>query len=140
MFDVNVTFTGTNRVRNQLRAAASFYKKDGDKVIERHVKNEAKRLRRKPYPARLPNQKYQRTMELGKHFRAQKVKTGTWRIINRVRNKYGRAYAVWVVKKGMQNIKYHLGRWWTVEDETQKNAPELTKNLATTFEELMNSQ
>ena len=138
MFDVNFNFRGVNRVRNQLRACAAFHKDKADPIIEKHTKREAARMRGTAYPAELPNQKYQRTYQLQSHFRAQKVGNAHWRVINRVRNRYG-AYAVWVIKKGMQNKKYHLGRWWTIEDKLQENAPMLTKNLAAELERILNN-
>jgi hypothetical protein len=51
-FDVSVTYDGVNRVRNQLRAAASFHKEEADPIIEKHTKKEAARLRTKPNPPR----------------------------------------------------------------------------------------
>lgn len=141
MFKTEVTFSGYNRVRNQLRAAASYYANEADSVIEKHTKKEAARLRSKPYPPMLPGQKYQRTFRLGKSFRAQHQGKAKWAVINRVKSiKYGRPYAVWVVKKGMQNKRYHLHRWWTIDDELQKGMPQLTKNLSITLEGLLNRQ
>lgn len=131
---VDFTITGYNRVRNQLRAAASFYDKQSDKAIEKHAKREAKNLRSKPYPATLPNQKYIRTFELQRKFRAQRRGISRWAVINR------RPGAVWVIKKGMQNRKVHLGRWWTIEDTLQATIPPLTKELSTQFEGLIERQ
>lgn len=133
-FDVSVTFTGLNRVRNQLRAAASFYKQEADPLIGKHAKSESARMRDKAYPPRLPNQKYIRTYELKRKYRAQHKGAGVWAVINR------RKGAVWVIKKGMQNRKYHAGRWYTLEDELNKNVPKLTKNLSAHLEQLLNSQ
>lgn len=138
---VQVTFSGYNRVNNQLRAAASFYADESDAIIEKHVKSEASRLRSKPYPPMLPGQKYRRTFRLGTHFRAQHQGKNKWAVINRVKSlRYGRPYAVWVVKKGMQNRRVHLRRWWTIDDELAKNAPVLTKNLSVELEQLLNRQ
>jgi hypothetical protein len=80
-------------------------------------------------------------MRLGRAFRAQKKGLAKWAVINRVKSlKYGRPYSVWVVKKGMQNRKYHLGRWWTIDDELQKNVSTLTKDLSKELENLLERQ
>lgn len=133
-FDVSVKLTGYNRVRNQLRALAAAHPDDTDPILEKHAKTEANRLREKPYPPKLPGQKYIRTGQLGRRFRAQKRKKGQWSVINRTE------YAVWVIQKGMQNKKYHEGRWWTIQDELAKEMPKLTKNLATKLERIMEKQ
>ena len=133
-FDVSFKFDGVNRVRNQLRAAASFHADVTDPIIEKHTKSESKRLRSKAYPPKLPNQKYIRTFTLKRRFRAQRYGTAKWAVVNRT------PYAVWVIKKGMQNRKLHLNRWWTLEDTLQENTPELTKKLSTGLEELLNKQ
>ena len=133
-FDVTVRMYGYNRVRNQLRAMASAHPKHTDPTIEKHAKTQAAMLRNKPYPPERPNQKYVRTGELGRRWRAQHQGRGRWAIINR------RPKAVWVIKQGMQNRKYHLGRWWTMEDTLAKTMPQLTKNLSRTLEALMEQQ
>ncbi len=133
-FNVSVELRGTNRVANQLRAMASAHPDKTDPIIGKHAKWQSRQLRRKRYPPELPGQKYIRTGNLGRRFRARRVKKGVHIVMNR------QSYAVWVVKKGMQNTKYHLGRWWTIDDEVQKNAPTLTKKLAAMLEDLMRKQ
>lgn len=140
LFDVSVEFKGYNRVRNQLRAAAAYFPEVVDPIIEKHTKKQADMLRHKPYPARLPNQKYQRTYNLQRSFRAQRKGTAAWAVINRARDRRGRYYAVWVIKKGMQNRKYHLHRWWTLDDTLAETAPELTKNLSAALEKELDRQ
>lgn len=126
---------GIIRVRNQLRAAASFYGDTTDRIVERHTKNLAAMFRRKPYPPKRANQKYVRTGLLGRSFRAQKVKATQWRVINRAKSpKTGKEYAAWVIKKGWQNKRYHLKRWWTIDDEAEKSMPTLTKALSAELE------
>ncbi len=127
-FQVNFTIQGTNRVRNQLRTIAALNRDLTDKVVGKHSKKESARLRAKAYPPKLPAQKYQRTGELGRRFRSQKVRAGVHRVMNRTQ------HAVWVVKKGMQNQKYHAGRWWTIEDTLQQNMPRLTRELSVELE------
>lgn len=133
-FDVSYDVKGYNRVQNMLRALASAHPNVTDPIIGKHVKQQAKDLRGKPYPPMLPNQKYKRTGILGKRFRAQHRGKGQWAVINRV------PYAVWVIKKGMQNRKYHLGRWWTLEDEMDASMPELTRNLTVALENEIEKQ
>ncbi len=137
---IDFEIRGANRVRNQLRAAASFHAKDTDPIIGKHTKMMSAFFRAKQYPPRLPNQKYVRTYRLRRHFRAQRIKVGAWKIINRARGKRGKLYAHWVVKKGLQNETYHLGRWWTVEDESKKEMPKLTKNLSIRLEQILEAQ
>lgn len=132
--DVQFEVRGINRVRNQLRAAASFHPNESNEVVERHTKAMAAMFRNKPYPARLPNQKYVRTFELRRRFRAMRAKAAHWRVINRT------PYAVWVVKKGFQNIKYHAWRWWTIDDESEKTMPELTRKLSARLEQILERQ
>ena len=133
-FDVSVEIRGTNRVRNQLRAAASAHTKHTDPVIGKHAKKQSAMMRALAYPAKLPNQKYVRTFELKRRYRAQKRASAQWAVINRTK------YAVWVIKKGMQNRKYHLGRWYTLEDKMAETMPTLTKNLSVMLEDLMRKQ
>ena len=134
-----VEFRGVNRVRNQLRALASAVPDVTDPVVEKHAKTMAAFLRRKQYPPRRPNQKYKRTGELGRRFRAQRRGRESWAVINRAKRK-GQYYAVWVIKKGMQNRQFHLGRWWTLEDEMQKSMPRLTRNLTVALDQLIERQ
>ncbi len=129
---VKFEILGSNRVRNALRGLAAAHTADTDPIIEKHTKQQARRLRQKRYPPMLPNQKYRRTMELQKKFRAQRGGAARWRVIN---NRRG---AQWVIKKGMQNRRYHKGRWWTMEDELQKTMPELTKKLGEKLEDIAN--
>ncbi len=140
MIEVNFTMQGSNRVRNQLRTIAALHPELTDPVIEKHVKKESARMRKEPYPPKLPNQKYVRTGTLGRSFRAQHVKLGMWQIINRATNPRGRQYAAWVIKKGFQNKQYHLGRWWTIEEKLQKNMPILTKKLSIMLERELDRQ
>ena len=135
-FDVKVEFEarGYNRVRNQLRTLAAAHPDITDKVMERHIKTQAANLRSKPYPPMLPNQKYKRTGKLGRAFRAQRRGRGSWAVINRT------SYAVYVIKKGYQNRKYHEGRWWTIEDEMKRSMPELTRKLSTELEQELGRQ
>lgn len=134
MFDVRVNMKGFNRVRNQLRAAASFHTKETDPVIAKHAKKQARLLRQKRYPPKLPNQQYVRTFELGRRFRARKIKAGQWQVINKRRG------AVWVIKEGFQNIKFHAWRWWTMDEELRETMPELTRELTETLEGILRSQ
>ena len=134
-----VELRGYNRVNNQLRALASAHTDVTDPVIEKHTKALSAMFRGKPYPNKLPNQKYQRTYNLRRGFRAQNRGKGKWAVINRAKRR-GRYYALWVIKKGFQNRKYHLGRWWTIEDESQKTMPTLTRNLSLALEQLMERQ
>ena len=133
-FDVSVKMTGYNRVRNQLRAMASAHTKETDPVIGKHAKTQSAMLRQKPYPAMLPNQKYVRTFELKRKFRARKRAPGQWEVNNK------RKGAARVIKKGMQNKAYHLGRWWTIEDTLAETMPTLTENLSVMLEDLMRKQ
>lgn len=140
MLDVTYTYTGYNRVRNQLRAAASFHRQEADPIVEKHTKNEAGKLRNKPYAPKLPNQRYQRTFRMGKAFRAQRQGVAQWAVINRVKSlKYGRPYAAWVIKRGMQ-ARVHRNRWWVMDDELDKSVPMLTRNLTIMLEDLLNRQ
>ena len=140
-FDVSVELRGTNRVANQLRAMASAHPDQTDPIIGKHAKWQAKQLRNKAYPPELPGQVYVRTHNLKRRFRARRVKKGVHIVMNR------QSYAVWVIKKGMQATKFfgkyppgHRGRWWTIDDQVQKNAPTLTKKLAAMLEDLMRKQ
>lgn len=137
--DTKVQFEirGWNRVRNQLRTVAKYHPNVSDRVVERHTKRVAGQLRRKPYPPKRPQQKYQRTGDLGKSFRAQKERDAHWRIINRVKSrKYQRPYAIHVIKKGRQPW-FHKNRWWTIDEEVEKTMPELTRTLTQELEREM---
>lgn len=141
ILDASFTLSGFNRVGNQLRAAASTHPDLTDPIIEAHTKSEAARLRRKAYPPELPNQKYKRTYDLQRHFRAQRRGPGRWAVINRVRSRItGMMYAYRVIKKGFQGHDYFLGRWWIFEDVLQKNAPMLTRDLSVAIEKLLDRQ
>lgn len=127
--DFSYEIRGTNRVRNQLRAAAAFHPDTTDPLIGRHAQNEAGRLARKPYPPAQPGQRYHRTYHLARSWRARRMTPGVHQIENMA------AYAVWVVKKGMQNRQVHLNRWWTADDELRRNMPQLSKALAAELEQ-----
>jgi hypothetical protein len=131
---VEFEMRGVNRVRNQLRALASAVPNITGPVVEKHTKDEAANLRNKPYPPMLPNQKYRRTGLLGRRFRAQRRGAGAWAVINRTE------YALWVIKKGYQNRKYHEGRWWTIDDEMARTMPELTRKLTRALETELDRQ
>ena len=128
---VQFDIRGSNRVRNQLRGLAAAHPEETGPVVEKHTKWAAAQMRRERYPAERPNQTYRRTYELRRRFRAQKVKAAVWRVINL------RPGAVWVIKKGMQNRKVHLGRWWTLEDKLQKTMPRLTRKLTDKLDDIM---
>ena len=133
-FSLDFTITGTNRVNTHLRALASANPKETDPIIGKHTKKTAAILRAEPPPNKLPNQQYVRTGTLSRAFRAQKRGAAKWAVINRT------PYGVWVIKEGMQNRMYHLGRWWIFEKKAQKTMPKLTKSLSRMLEQLMDSQ
>jgi hypothetical protein len=126
--------TGTERVQKQLDVAVKFAKQGADPVFRLHARREAGRLRKKPYPPELPNQKYQRTFELRDSYRHRKTGPSNYAITTQ------RKGAKWVVKKGMQNRRYHFGRWWTVDDEIAKGLPALSKRLSVEIEDIMEHQ
>jgi len=123
MLDVSVEMKGINRVKNQLRTLAALHPEITDPIIAAHAKKERARLKSKPYPPRLPNQKYVRTGLLANKFAHRKLGPGKHSVANT------RPNGIYVIKKGWQNRQYHLGRWWTIEDALDENMPELTKNL-----------
>jgi len=129
-FDLEIR--GTNRVRNQLRAVASFHPNKTDAVIGKHARAERIRLKAKPYPPRLPGQIYRRTGNIANRFFSRKKSMGVWEIGNSA------LYAAWVIKKGMQNRKYHKGRWWTGDDVLAERMPMLTKALSEKLEAILN--
>lgn len=124
MANVTYEIQGGDKLKRILRDISDFYPDKADPVFRRHAVSEARRLRGKPYPAMLPNQVYQRTGQLGSSFKALHKGKGVHGVRNRRDN------AVWVIWKGMQNRTYHLGRWWTFQDEIEDNLPKLEKALA----------
>lgn len=131
---VDFTIQGSNRVRNQLRTIAAFHPELTDPVIGKHAKKESKRMRKEPYPSYLPHFTHTRTYELRRKFRAQHVKSGVWRVINRA------AHAPWVIKKGFQKDHPSFLRWWTMQDKLQENIPTLTKQLSVMLERELERQ
>lgn len=128
---IQIDMAGYNRVMNQLRAMASAHPRKTNPIIGAHARQQRAKLKGRPYPHKLPNQKYIRTGELANRWEAIQVKPGVWRISNRRRG------VVAVVKKGFQNRKYHLGRWWTVEDVLAEDMPQLTRNLTAMLDGLL---
>lgn len=133
-FKPSFELRGTNRVRNQLRTLAAADPDITEPVIAKHAKSERRRLKSTPYPAKLPGQKYIRTGNLANRFRAERQKAGVWRVTNSA------SYAVWVIKRGMQNRQYHRGRWWTMEDVLEDGMPDLTRDLSRELEREMDRQ
>jgi hypothetical protein len=133
MAKITVEIRGTNRVRNQLRAAASFHSDVADRRIKKHARAEQKRLRNKPYPPERPNQTYKRKRFFGGiagSFSVTKKKPGVWGIVN------SRPYASYVI--GKKQAWMHKGRWWMMREELQSNMPELTKALTQALEDKLN--
>lgn len=125
-----VEIKGYNRVRNQLRKAAAAHPEISDPIIERHAKSERLRLKGKPYPPRLPGQKYVRTGKTASSFAAVRIKLGEWAVVNTAPNRE------FVITRAHQ-ARIHRGRWYTMEDELERNMPELTEALAEAIEREM---
>ena len=93
-FTLNYEIRGTNRVANQLRAAASFQTDKTDPIISKHAKATQKKLRKTPYPSYLPHFTHERKGFFGGiagSFSAQKRKKGVWVVTN------SRPYAMAVI-------------------------------------------
>lgn len=73
------------------------------------------------YPAPLPNQRYQRTFELGRHWKVQPgdpkiLPSGIiCRVINDVQDTRGKYYATYV--QGPWQTSIHAGRWTKTSDD-----------------------
>ena len=126
---VDFRIVGKERLTRQLETLKGFAKKQADPVFKKYARWQADKLRAKPYPPMLPNQKYQRTMKLKNSFGFRKLGASNYAVTN------DRKGAKWVIKKGMQNQRYHLGRWWTMEDELEKGLPILRDQLVAEVEE-----
>lgn len=137
---IDTVVKGMGRLTNQFRAIVEFSNKSADNIMGEHVTDEAGRLRRKPYPPMLPGQKYVRTYRFGQAFKAEQVRPLHWQVVNRVKSlRYGRPYAVWVAKKGMQ-AQIHQNRWWTADDELEDNLPKLNDKLGGFLEVTLDKQ
>lgn len=134
-FEIKVEIVGLKRLENQLRSLEKALQII-DPVISKHATKFADDIRNKPYPPMLPNQKYKRTGLLGRRFRAKHagMPLGSHAVENRV------PYAIWVAKRGWQNKAYHLGRWWTLENEAEKTIPTLQRELSTALEQELDRQ
>ena len=130
---ISVKFAGYNRVKNQLRAAASAFSKETDPVMKRFVEDEALRMMDKPYPPKRPKQKYKRTFRLKRSFSFDYVRPGVWTVTNRV------PYSYRVINKGTQGY-YFVGRWWTLQDEMRENRLALSNELTAMLSNLMEMQ
>lgn len=128
---VNFYIVGKERLDRQLENLKNFTKKQADPVFRKYASGQADKLKAKAYPPMLPNQKYRRTMKLKNSFGFRKLGPSNYAVTN---NREG---AKWVIKRGMQNRRYHLGRWWTMEDELQKGLPILRDQLAAEIEETL---
>ena len=135
-YEINVEIRGERRLARQMEAIADMWPDKSDPIIGKHATKFAKNMRNKPYPPELPGQKYIRTFLLGSRFKAKHA--GLPKGVHGVENKV--SYAIWVAKRGMQNRQYHLGRWWTLEDEAEKTLPELEANLVEMLEDLIARQ
>lgn len=129
-----VTLYGFNRVANQLRALASAHAKTLDPILREHAQSERRRLKATPYPPKLPNQRYVRTGKLANSYAVERQAVGRYSVTN---NRKG---SVWVIRRGFQNRRYHLGRWYTIEDVIEQRTGALTRALADALVALVNRQ
>ena len=119
---VSIELRGYNRVANKFRHIASKGADGLDDEAADFAKEQRRKLKAKPYPAKRPNQKYIRTGRLANSWRAEKRAAAQWTISNSA------SYAFWVVSRKGQ-AKVHRNRWWIFEDEMEQATPKLTKNL-----------
>lgn len=134
MPEIAFSIKGTNRVRNQLRRAASDFKTVTDRVIGEWARGLRRLLKSYPYPPMRPGQKYVRTGLLANSWSAQRIKVGSWTVANSA------GYATWVVgnAKGVGQAWMHKGRWWTAAAVFEENRRALVRALTEALEDLTN--
>jgi hypothetical protein len=122
-----------NRVANNLRRFASESPQVTDGVVGDWSKDMRYMLKAKPYPPKLPNQRYIRTGRLANSWRAFRVKLGEWTIANDARSpRTSELYASRVVGDNRGLNQHHLfrGRWWIARQEIENFAGDLTRRLS----------
>ena len=132
MPEITFAIKGTNRVRNQLRRAASDFKTFTDQVIGEWASGLRRLLKAKPYPPKRPGQTYRRTGNLANGWSARRIKVGSWTLVNNV------SYATYVVgdAKGVGVAWMHKDRWWKAAAVFEENRRALVRALTEALEEL----
>jgi hypothetical protein len=126
-WDASIEVQGEEVVQRKVAVVLGLPGLSHDEIGD-HARKDAEHFRGKAYPARRPKQQYVRTYQLKSNITTRSVQRGVWQIDS------FSSYAVWVIKKGMQNRDYHLERWWTVDDEVEVRAPMLADKVATEIE------
>jgi hypothetical protein len=84
------------------------------------AENAADTLRNTPYPPELPKQKYRRTGNFGKAWKAEKLSKARWKVVNAVTDRRGRTYPGYVAGRAPDDQTtqawMHSGRWWLARD------------------------
>ncbi len=139
MSEFRLKIVGANRVGNKLRRLASFHKERLNPTGKKWAQAKSKQLRQKPYPPKVPNQKYKRTGRLGRSWRAMNPRPGVWTILNKANQGRGE-YAHFVVgnKVGDGQAFMHRGRWWKAREIIEEDTPTLTQALSEEINKIIN--
>ena len=124
---IKVSLRGGQQLERKLKRLAN-QKAVANEALGDWAKDEAKMLRERRYPPERPRQIYIRTGQLGRKWKAEKIRAGAWAIVNAARQRL-KFYAPWVVgdPKGKRQARIHRRRWWVAREEIEAALPRLTK-------------
>ena len=120
---------GSQRVQNNLRAAAAA-SENTYPITRQWAQDTRKFLKGKPYPPKLPFQRYVRTGRLANSWKVAKSSKNAVEILNTAHVK-GNKYAVYVVgdTQGKRQAGIHKGRWWLARPTIEERIPDLKAAL-----------
>lgn len=133
MIRFELTVIGQNAIQNALRSTAAQAPRRMQNITydwaQLHV---IRRLVVKPYPAKRPGQKYQRTYRLQARWYAEPQGNSVL-IANR------QPYAGYVVgdDKGKGQAWMHRNRWWLASDVVKDARPELKKMITRELDRML---
>lgn len=130
-----LTVKGDDQILTDLREGERLLPTRVNSIVWASVRELRADLKRKPYPPKLPNQRYVRTGKLANSYSARRERRNLYSVRNSA------PYASYVVNEGTQaDIHREDGRWWTVQSvatETERTN-EVLKDIEKAITEVLN--
>lgn len=118
---INITINGVDQTKSRI----SMFNPTGvmaavDPSIGDFAEYVADTLRTTAYPPERPKQRYKRTGNFGRAWKAVKHGKGEWKVVNEVTDRRGRIYPGYVSGRApedkTQQAYMHVNRWWIARD------------------------